>query len=84
MESGWDLVNFNPAGAVKAFADALKIRPSDALANYGLGYAYLQQANTGLASEAFCQALRHANPQSEQDIVRDVTGLLEANGLSCP
>lgn len=80
LERGWNVVDTDPSTAAGHFQRALDLKPSHPEANYGYGYALLEQGNASGAKPFLCAALSG----SDVEMQRDVTSLLANNQLSCP
>ncbi len=79
IDQGWGKVGSDPAAAAALFEQALQTDPSNADANYGLGYALLQGGDTGGAKVYLCKSLQNANTSTQ----REVNGLLTNNEMTC-
>jgi len=79
-DRGWQVVTGQPAKAVELFGKALAIDAGHADANYGMGYALLQQGKGAQAKPYLCTA----QTKGDTEIKRDVGSLLANNNLSCP
>lgn len=79
IDRGWSLVESDPVAAAAAFDDALALRPGDAEANYGYGYALIRQGNPPASRLYLCRALVGADVETQ----REVNALLTNNGLNC-
>ena len=80
LTQGWNLVGADPRRAASVFRQVLAQSPRHAEANYGLGYALLQQNDNAGAGPHLCAAMGG----SDIEIRRDVTSLLSQYNLSCP
>lgn len=78
IDEGWKLVERQPAAAAAAFKAALSSQPNDPDANYGYGYALLKLGDKPSALPYLCKART-----GDTTTRREVTGVLQAHGLSC-
>jgi hypothetical protein len=67
--------------AERAFKNALDVSPGHPEASYGYGYALMQRGAREEAKSQLCVAQRGG---LSVDLMREVNGLLEANGFTCP
>ena len=79
VDKGWNAVSGSPDRAMTLFRQALELKPGDAEASYGLGYALLQKGQATEAKPHLCRALRNGSTQTK----RDVQGMLGQHQLSC-
>jgi tetratricopeptide (TPR) repeat protein len=79
VDAGWNYVEKNPASAAEHFRKALAIRPSNADANYGYGYALLKLGRQEAATTHLCAARIGG-----VSIQREIAGLLAEHRLTCP
>ncbi|MGC6492282.1 MAG: tetratricopeptide repeat protein, partial [Myxococcota bacterium] len=79
VNRAWAETERNPTLAIESFEAALKLRPSDPDAVYGLGYALLKANRTSEANVQLCRALRNSPARD----IREIEGILNANNLSC-
>ena len=79
ISRGWSLVERDPVAAAAAFDSAMARNNRDPEANYGYGYALIRQGNSTAAAYYLCRAL----PAASTETSREVTALLERNGLTC-
>jgi len=79
VDKGWSAVSGSPSKAMAYFEQALALKPGDAEASYGLGYALLQVGRGPEAKPHLCRALRNGSTQTK----RDVQGMLGQNSMSC-
>jgi hypothetical protein len=80
IDLGWKRMDANPAGAADAFREALGRDPGNAEAQYGLGYALLQQGDKAGGARHLCASRASAG----QELRREVESLLAHNDLKCP
>lgn len=79
VAEGWASVSGDPSSAVDAFSGALRYRPGDPEASYGLGYSLWRLDRQSEALPHLCLALRSGGV----DIQREVNGMLARSSLSC-
>ena len=83
VDDGWAAVEKGDLSAAAAtFRAVLAKSPSNPDAHYAYGYVLLKQGQTDEAKSQLCAAL--ANAGSDKSITRDVNGLLDSHGLTCP
>jgi hypothetical protein len=80
LDRGWTQVATNPAAAASTFQKALNMNASNPEANYGYGYALLEQGNTAGANPYLCRAVAG----NDIDTQRDVAPMLTKHSLTCP
>jgi predicted Zn-dependent protease len=79
VTQGWNTADSDPSRARTLFGEALEKQPGHHEANYGYGYALLKMGKADDAKSYLCRA----KSSRDIDIQREVSGLLERNGLSC-
>jgi len=80
IDKGWNQVGKSPTKAAATFQQALAKNAAHPEANYGYGYALLQQGNKTGAKPYLCRAVVGDDIATK----RDVTSLLSNNSLTCP
>ncbi len=80
IESGWAVVERDPAEALTRFRQALDARSSDLDARYGEGYALLRLGRQEEAARRLC-ATRHDTTGA---LRRELDGLIRQHKLPCP
>lgn len=80
QDPAWALINSDPRAALARFDALLEASPRSAEAHYGKGLALMQMARAGEAVESLCMAIR----LGDDEIDREVRGLLQERGLRCP
>ncbi len=79
VAKGWNQMS-NPTAAAATFQKALNMKASHPEANYGYGYALLEQGNIADAKPYLCTA----NAGNDRDTTRETTSLLSKHSLTCP
>ncbi|MEZ4323511.1 MAG: hypothetical protein R3F61_38965 [Myxococcota bacterium] len=80
VSRGWNLADSNPSAAKGLFLDALDASPDNVDAHYGYGYTLLKSGDRTGARPHLCIAASRGNT----DTRREVHGMLENAGMSCP
>ena len=87
VDEGWNNVDRGRLkSAITSFAKVLDKNATHAEANYGLGYALIQQGRQQEAKRFLCTSLSKVKNDSSPagvSTLRDVKGLLKNNQLSC-
>ncbi len=78
-QRAWNIAESDPAGAASMFREALGTEPNHWDSLYGLGYVLLKLGDPSAATPYLCQC----RDAPSADIRQDVTGMLNARGLSC-
>jgi hypothetical protein len=79
IREGGALADRRSPTAADSFEAALRQRPGDTEASYGLGYVQLQHRDATGARRNLCAALGGA----DEEVRREIRSLLEQNQLSC-
>lgn len=80
IEQGWAAIDSgNGTRARELFERALEFRPTDGVANYGMGMAFKELGRDTDARRYLCAARRRVNSFD----ARDIDGILEAMGATC-
>jgi serine/threonine protein kinase len=79
VEQGWNVVERDPAKALKLFEQAVSLRP-DGESYYGYGYTLMQLGRKSDAQAALCKAV----VMGDSGLQREVKSVMGENGLVCP
>jgi hypothetical protein len=80
VDQGWTALDAgNASSAADYFEQATSLMPSSVDANYGLGYAYVQQGRMPEAKVRLCKARARAGASDK----REIEAVLTKAGLSC-
>ncbi len=79
VAEGWKLVEVDASRAVEVFDRALRVRPGDPEAQYGLGYSLLQVGDRDGGSRWLCAA----RGSGGVELRREVQSLLDHHHLTC-
>lgn len=80
LAKGWNQVESNPSAAAQTFRKAIDMNVKHPEANYGYGYALLEQNDISGAKPYLCTA----KAGNDIETTRDVTSLLKQHSLNCP
>ena len=79
VSAGWSRVNSDPIDSAQSFTEALKLRPGDVDASYGLGYALHRAGRTNEGLPHLCRARAGASAE----VRAEIEGILGRSGRSC-